>query len=75
MAYITPLVINALGADTETNTHTYRHVKKNDFKKLGAHGQRSHAPGLIKSSQMTISISYTCVFVPKFNNITMKPQL
>ena len=36
----------ALGADTQTHTHTYRRVNQNNFKKPGARGLWPHAPGL-----------------------------
>ena len=39
-----PLIINDLGADTQT--HTLQRAKKNDFKKPGMHSLWTRVPGL-----------------------------
>ena len=46
--HIMPLVINALGADTErqTDRHTHEFTNKNDFKKPGVYGLRLYVSGL-----------------------------
>ena len=44
--HITPLVINALRGG-HIDTHTYRYVSQNNFKKPDVCGQRPRSPGLI----------------------------
>ena len=51
MAYITPLVINALGgghrqANRQTDTHTYQRANQSNLKKSGTRGLWPCAPGL-----------------------------
>ena len=45
MAYITPLVINALGGG-HTDTHAYQCANQSNFKKPGVRGQRPREPDL-----------------------------
>ena len=47
--HITPLIINALGADTHTHTHTHVHMNKKNFKKPGVLSLQTCMPGLTSS--------------------------
>ena len=67
-AYITPLVINALRADTQTHTHTDAPTKSN-FKKPSACGLWRCAPDL-KITSCPLYVQHWLLFVSVHENTT-----